>query len=89
MPIYEYQCRKCANEFELLILKNSPPPACPACESTDLEQLLSGFGFTSESITKARVKTARRALANSKNTRDQKVAQAEYEKKEREEHGGG
>jgi putative FmdB family regulatory protein len=89
MPIYEYQCRQCANEFELLILKGSPTPACPSCQSQDLEQLLSGFAVSSEGISQARLKTARGKLARSSQVKDQKVAEAEYFKKEREEHGGG
>jgi putative FmdB family regulatory protein len=89
MPIYEYQCRQCANEFELLVLKGSPVPACPACQSQDIEQLLSGFAVSSEGISKARLSAARRKLASSGQVKDQKVAEAEYFKKEREEHGGG
>jgi putative FmdB family regulatory protein len=89
MPIYEYQCRKCANEFELLVLPASPVPACPECESQDLEQLLSGFAVSSDGISKARLQKARHKLANSSQTRDQKVAQTEYYKKEHEEHRGG
>jgi putative FmdB family regulatory protein len=89
MPIYEYQCRKCANEFELLILKGSPAPACPGCQSEDIEQLLSGFAVSSEGISKGRLQAARRKLAASSTVKDQKVAEAEYFKKEREEHGGG
>jgi putative FmdB family regulatory protein len=89
MPIYEYHCRQCANEFELLILKGSPSPACPACRSQDIEQLLSGFAVSSDGISKARLATARRKLANSSQVKDQKVAEVEYFKKEREEHGGG
>ena len=89
MPIYEYHCRQCANEFELLVLKGSPAPACPSCQSEDIEQLLSGFAVSSEGISKGRLQAARRKLANSKETKDQKVAQAEYFKKEQQEHGGG
>jgi putative FmdB family regulatory protein len=89
MPIYEYQCRKCENEFELLILKSSPTPQCPACESEDLQQLLSGFAVSSEGISQSRLKVARRKLAASGRVKDQKVAEVEYMKKEREEHGGG
>lgn len=89
MPIYEYQCRKCGNEFELLILKGSPEPACPACKSQDIEQLLSGFAVSSEGISQARLKAARRKHAASGRVKDQKVAEAEYIKKEHEEHGGG
>jgi putative FmdB family regulatory protein len=89
MPIYEYHCHQCANEFELLVLKNSPVPACPSCQSQDIEQLLSGFAVSSEGISQSRLKAARRKLAGSSQVKDQKVAEAEYFKKEREEHGGG
>jgi putative FmdB family regulatory protein len=86
MPIYDYRCRKCASEFELLVLRNSPVPACPECQGVDLEQLLSGFAVSSEAITKERVKAARHKSLNSKGARDEKVAQQEYYKKEHEEH---
>jgi putative FmdB family regulatory protein len=89
MPIYEYHCRQCAHEFELLVLRTSPVPACPSCQSQDIEQLLSGFAVTSEGISKARIQKARSKLASSSQVRDQKVAEKEYFKKEQEEHGGG
>lgn len=41
MPIFDYQCNGCGNIFEMLILKNSPTPACPTCQSEDLTKLLS------------------------------------------------
>jgi len=40
VPIYEYSCRACENAFELLV-RGESPPACPACESEDLDRLLS------------------------------------------------
>ena len=40
MPIYEYRCRQCEHEFELLV-RGQITPACPSCEGTDLERLLS------------------------------------------------
>ena len=89
MPIYEYQCRQCTNEFELLVLKGSPAPACPACQSEDIEQLISGFAVTSYGISKGRLQAARRKLAGSKETKDKKVAEAEYFQKEQKEHSGG
>ena len=76
MPIYEYECRQCGHQFELLVLKTTVA-ACPECQSPDLEQLLSGFSVSSDAITRARVKAARRAYASSSNVRDQKVAEAE------------
>ena len=40
IPIYEYSCQACGNDFEALV-RGSAQPACPACESTDLERLFS------------------------------------------------
>jgi putative FmdB family regulatory protein len=76
MPIYEYQCRGCGHQFELLVLK-ATVPECPSCQSPELEQLISGFSVSSEAISKANVKAARRKFATSSNYRDQKVAEAE------------
>lgn len=42
MPIYEYACQCCGNEFEALV-RPSTVPACPNCRSTELEKLLSVF----------------------------------------------
>jgi len=38
MPIYEYVCRGCKNEFEAWLRKESETPTCPACKSADLEK---------------------------------------------------
>ncbi len=89
MPIYEYQCRQCANEFELLVLKDYTTPSCPACQSEDIEQRLSEFAVSSDGISKANLQAARRKQAASSQVKDQKVAEVEYFKKEREEHGRG
>lgn len=40
MPIYEYQCRQCEKEFELLI-RGQEQPACPECGSDQLQRLMS------------------------------------------------
>ena len=40
MPLYEYACKKCNSEFELLI-RSDEPPECPGCGSRKLEKLLS------------------------------------------------
>jgi putative FmdB family regulatory protein len=42
MPIFEFACRKCGNEFETLI-RASTVPTCPACASNELEKKLSVF----------------------------------------------
>ena len=89
MPIYEYRCSHCANEFELLILHNSAAPACPSCDSGEVERLLSGFAVSSEGNRQGHLDKARRVHRASSQVRDQKVAEIEYAKHEREEHGGG
>jgi putative FmdB family regulatory protein len=42
MPLFEYACRTCAHQFELLV-RSSEVPACPACHGTALERKLSVF----------------------------------------------
>lgn len=42
MPIFEYACRGCGNEFETLV-RGGETPACGQCASTDLEKKLSAF----------------------------------------------
>jgi len=42
MPIYEYACNKCGQEFETLV-RSGTVPDCPGCRSTDLEKKLSVF----------------------------------------------
>jgi putative FmdB family regulatory protein len=40
MPLYEYACSKCRNEFELLI-RGDQTPQCPHCGNRRLEKQLS------------------------------------------------
>jgi len=49
MPIYEYVCKSCKNEFETLVLNSDDEIACSECGSTDIEKLFSTFGFKSKS----------------------------------------
>jgi putative FmdB family regulatory protein len=59
MPIFEYKCRGCGNEFEALVRK-SDTPECPSCKGTELDRLLSLPALKTES-TKARgLKAARK-----------------------------
>ena len=53
MPIFEYQCARCGNEFEWLSLPTSPLPECPSCHSQDLTKLLS-LSMVSSPATKLR-----------------------------------
>ncbi|MFQ3675789.1 MAG: zinc ribbon domain-containing protein [Endomicrobiia bacterium] len=42
MPIYEYKCKKCKNDFELLLYQGEIP-VCPKCNSKDVEKKFSVF----------------------------------------------
>lgn len=46
MPIYEYECKQCGNAFEVLVRPDTVP-ACPACQSGELEKRLSLFATAS------------------------------------------
>ena len=75
MPLYEFECSDCGEQFEALILWNSEPASCPACKSTKLDQQISLFAVDSESVRKANIKTAREL--NKKVHRDKAMAEAE------------
>lgn len=82
MPIYEYECRGCGHEFEQLV-RSGDTPACPSCRSQDLRRLLSLSMVSSEHTRQLAFNKARQKAKLVQ--RDKDVAQAEYEKKHREE----
>lgn len=51
MPIYEYQCQECGEEFEKLIRSASSQPEveCPQCGSGKIRKILSAFGIRMDS----------------------------------------
>jgi putative FmdB family regulatory protein len=82
MPLYEYQCRACGRQFERLV-RTGDQPDCPGCRGRDLERLLSHVSVSSEHTRQLSFNKAREAAKRVQ--RDKDVAQAEYEKKHREE----
>lgn len=39
MPIYEFRCQSCGNEFEKLVsFSDTSVPGCPACQSADVKR---------------------------------------------------
>jgi len=44
MPLFEYRCKSCGQRFEALVIGNRKP-ACPRCDSEDLEKQASTFGL--------------------------------------------
>lgn len=49
MPMFEYACKSCAKEFEALVRPNTAAPSCPACQSHELDKLISIPAVKSES----------------------------------------
>ena len=76
MPIYEYVCSECSHEFELLI-RGSETPACPKCESAEIEKQFS--------LPRVHSEGRKQRSLNAAKKRDQKLgsermhAQREYE----------
>jgi len=83
MPIYEYACRGCGHQFEQLV-RTGDTPACPSCKGQSLERLLSQIAAMSSENTRQLSFNKARQRAKLVQ-RDKDVAQAEYEKKHREE----
>ena len=59
MPIYEYSCLACGNEFGLLVLK-ATVPSCPSCHGKDLEKRISTPSVRSEATRGLALKAARK-----------------------------
>jgi putative FmdB family regulatory protein len=49
MPIFEYACNRCGNEFETLVRASSPTVECPKCHGTELTKKLSAFAAPASS----------------------------------------
>jgi putative FmdB family regulatory protein len=64
MPLFDFRCRRCGQEFEALV-RTGHPTAC-ACGSDDLEQLPSGFAVSSPTIRKANLDAVRQKGAQAR-----------------------
>jgi putative FmdB family regulatory protein len=49
MPIYEYECLTCHEEFEELVFGSSPAIECPACNGREVKRLLSVTAIKTDS----------------------------------------
>jgi len=45
MPLYEYRCEKCGQEFEKMLRfdQSDELPVCPVCQSDDTRKRISAF----------------------------------------------
>jgi len=54
MPLYEFQCKKCGENFEIkcsLEEYEKTKPACPKCDSKEIQRRVSSFYVQTESKT--------------------------------------
>ena len=83
MPIYEYKCLACGHLFEKIVKLNESPN-CPQCNAAELEKQ---FTVAAVSTTRSREKSFQKARARAISVKkEQDHAQAEYERKHREDH---
>jgi putative FmdB family regulatory protein len=59
MPLYEYDCLKCAERFEVLV-RTPQAIVCPACGHDQVQRVLSSFAVSSDASRQANVASARR-----------------------------
>ena len=48
MPIYEFICPRCKNEFEELVFRQDEEILCPQCGCKKVERTLSVFSYSSD-----------------------------------------
>ena len=46
MPIYEYHCADCGQDFETLVLNPKEKVSCPKCDSQKVNRQLSCFALS-------------------------------------------
>lgn len=76
MAIYEYECNACGSRFDLLV-RGQMTPACPSCESTDLEKQLSLPALKSDTTRELAMRAAKKR--DKKQARENMMEQLRYE----------
>ena len=49
MPIFEYQCRECKQEFEAILWRDSEKVECPDCGTPEVTRMISSFAVSNGS----------------------------------------
>lgn len=76
MPLYEYSCKECGAEFELLV-RHDTRLICPACKSESIERISSLNSVRSSSTHDMAMRAARKRDAVQ--ARDRMHDQLKYE----------
>lgn len=76
MPLFEYRCLSCQEEFEALV-RAGDVPACPACGHDRLERLLTAFAVSTAERSRRALASARDAYRRSRTRTDRLRHEAE------------
>lgn len=76
MPIFDFVCKDCNNEFEALV-RGTTAPVCPKCSSANLERQLSMPNMKTESTRALSMAAAKRRDA--KQGAEREYTQRQYE----------
>ena len=79
MPLYDFHCRGCGHEFEVLVRAGDAAPVCPSCQSGDIERLLSTFAVSYAEKTQAAARDSRKRQIAAR--KDAIIADEEYRQK--------
>ena len=79
MPLYDFQCRACGHEFEVLVRPGDAGLACPSCKGRDIERLLSTFAVSYAEKSQAAARDSRKRQIASR--KDAIIADEEYRQK--------
>jgi len=63
MPIFEYECLACEQQFEYLERANSPRAACPSCGAERVQRLVSLCAVSSDASRAANLNAAHHRAA--------------------------
>ena len=76
MPIFEYRCSSCGDEFESLV-RGTDVPSCPRCGGAHLQRLLTSFAVNSAERAQRSLASAREAYRRSSGRKDRLQHEAE------------
>ncbi|MEW6670077.1 MAG: zinc ribbon domain-containing protein [Thermodesulfobacteriota bacterium] len=52
MPVYEYECESCGQQFEYMIFTSSDPePQCPKCAAGKVKRMISSGNLRNSPLT--------------------------------------
>jgi putative FmdB family regulatory protein len=63
MPLFEFECLECADQFERLLRTADASVECPSCGKTNVRRLISLCGVSSDGIRAANLSAAHQRAA--------------------------